>query len=466
MLQPSSIGISISPSRVAVMGMRQALGTVEILARETFVLDADKSVSDQIAAIDRRLVAFIAQHRLETASRFLVVPSPSVMWRRIVLPAAARENLADALRYEAEKYLPIPLEELYWDYQLIEDNRTTNELTILLAVIKRSDLAPFTELAEKIPGGLSGAEPAASAIANVFQRHAEAVPHDHYALLVLTVDQMHLVHMQDGTLQGGRTYPRPADEAAMTAGLRRGLEALRSGDGDTGDAALFPVIVCADDSEGAFAARLAEALPHFAWHRLAWREKTLPEPDMLPAYGLALKGLQKPLVAINLLPLRLRKQPSRLGQYLMVALVVLTLISGLAWGGSALLQKRFHHARLDREINRLAGEVADIDRRQADIQSLRTKLEFLQEQKSGPHNVLDILKALTEIIPDSAWVREISIEPDGIRLDGYADAAAELIPLIDASPLFTDVSFLSAITKGRDGKEKFRIGFKSTASRP
>ena len=187
---------------------------------------------------------------------------------------------------------------------------------------------------------------------------------------------------------------------------------------------------------------------------------------MLPAYGLALKGLQKPLVAINLLPLRLRKQPSRLGQYLMVALVVLTLISGLAWGGSALLQKRFQHARLDREINRLAGEVADIDRLQAGIQSLRTKLEFLQEQKSGPHNVLDILKALTEIIPDSAWVREISIEPDGIRLDGYADAAAELIPLIDASPLFTDVSFLSAITKGRDGKEKFRIGFKSTASRP
>ena len=446
--------------------MRQALGKVAILSRETFALDSAKPVSDQIGAIKHRLVAFIGQHRLETASRFLAVPSPSVMWRRIVLPAVARENLSDALRYEAEKYLPIPLEELYWDYQLIEDNRSTAELSLLLAVIKRSDLAPFAELAEQLPGGLSGAEPAASAIANVFHRHADALPGGSCALLVLAADQMHLIHMQDGTLQGGRTYPRPSDEAATIAGLRKGLEALRLVGGEATETDLLPVMVCADDAEEALVTRFPEALPQFAWHRMDWRENALPEPDMLPAYGLALKGLQKPLVAINLLPLRLRKRPSRLGQYLMVALVVLTMISGLTWGGSALLQKRFHHARLDREINRLADEVADIDRLQAGTQVLRTKLEFLQEQKGGPYNVLDILKTLTEIIPDSAWVREISIEPDGIRLDGYADAAAELIPLIDASPLFTDVSFLSAITKGRDGKEKFRIGFKSTASRP
>jgi len=35
-----------------------------------------------------------------------------------------------------------------------------------------------------------------------------------------------------------------------------------------------------------------------------------------------------------------------------------------------------------------------------------------------------------------------------------------LIPLLAASPLLKDVAFLSPITKGKDGKEKFRIGFK------
>jgi general secretion pathway protein L len=303
-------------------------------------------------------------------------------------------------------------------------------------------------------------EPGTSAIANGFSRHAGSMSEAAYGLVVLTSDQIHLVHMQDGVFQGGRTYERPDNVADLMAAIRKGLSLLRLGDSDNQAAEAFPVHVCVEDSRENLPSQLQEAFPEYAWHTAAWGGNDLPEPDMMAAYGLALKGLQKPATSTNLLPLHLRKQPSRLGQYLMVALVALTLVSGIAWGGSTLLQKRFYHARLDREINRLADDVAGIERLQADAQEIHDKLQFLQGQKQGSQNVLDIFKALTEIIPDSAWVREITIEPNGIRLDGYADAAAELIPLIDASPLFTDVSFLSAITKGRDGKEKFRIGFK------
>lgn len=459
MLLPKSIGIDISPSRVTVMAMRQTPGSLAFIARETFALDPDQPVAGQIDAVEQRLVAFIGKHRLETASRFLAVHTPSVMWRKMTLPIAARENLNDTVRYEAEKYLPIPLEELYWDYQLIDENRSAGELTILLTVVKRGELIPFTELAGNLPGGISGAEPATGAIANVFNRHSNLTAEEAFGLIVLTGDQLHLLHMQDGILQGGRSYPRPDNDAALVTLIPKGLGALRLDRSDDPDAKPVPVYVYAQEPADLISS-LQEALPQFGWHTAAWRENDLPEPDVLPAYGMALKGVCKTALTTNLLPLRLRKQPSRLGQFMMAALVALTLISAIAWGGSALLQKRFYHARLDQEINRLEEDVAAIEDLQAGMQETRSKLEFLHAQKRGLHSVLDILKALTEIIPDSAWVREIAIEPEGIRLDGYAEAAAELIPLIDASPLFTDVSFLSAITKGRDGKEKFRIGFR------
>ena len=467
MFFPVSIGVDISPSRVTIVGMRQSLSGVASVAQESFAIDADAPVADQMDGIKQHLIAFIDRHRLETAGRFLAAPLSSAMWRQIVLPAAARENLADTIRYEAEKYLPIPLEELYWDYQIIDDTRTAGELTILLVVTRRGDLAPFSELAQNLPGGLSGVEPAISAIANVFQRHMDVVPHDDFGLLVLTDDQIHLIHMHRGALQGGRTYDRPADAEEVVGLVRKGLSALRLGVvGDDRPVEAFPLVVSAAGPDEALMQQFDEALPQFAWHKLAVAESVLPKADMLPAYGLALKGLQKPVRAINLLPARQRKQPSRWGLYLMAVLLALTLVSGIAWGASALLQKRLYHTRLDREINRLTEEVADIERRQADIEALRHKLEFLQEQKRTPQNVLDILKALTDIIPDSAWLREIAIESDRIRIDGYADAAAELIPLIDASPLFTDVSFLAAITRGRDGKEKFRIGFRLAGTSP
>ena len=467
MLLPVSIGVDVSPARMTVVGMRQTVNGAAPVAQEGFDLAADVPVADQMDDIRTHLIAFINRHRLETAGRFLAAPLPSAMWRRIALPSAARENLADTLRYEAEKYLPIPLEELYWDYQIIDDNRAAGELTLLLAVARRGDLAPFAELAQSLPGGLSGVEPAVSAIASVFQRHADAVAHDDFGLLVLTDAQMHLVHMQRGALQGGRTYARPADAGEGVALVRKGLAALRVGlTGDERPVGAFPLVVAAADPDEALMQRFQEELPQFAWQALAAGENGLPKADMLAAYGLALKGLQKPDRAVNLLPARLRKRPSRWGQYLMVALLALTLVSGVAWGASEMVQKRLHHARLDRELGRLAEEVADIERRQADIEALHHKLEFLQRQKRPPHSVLDILKALTDIIPDAAWVREIAIASDRIRLDGYADAAAELITRIDASPLFTDVSFLSAITRGRDGKEKFRIGCRLADSDP
>ncbi len=73
--------------------------------------------------------------------------------------------------------------------------------------------------------------------------------------------------------------------------------------------------------------------------------------------------------------------------------------------------------------------------------------------------MMDILKDLSERIPKSAWVRKLNFSDKGMQVEGHADSASELISLLEASPLFKDVAFLSPITKDRDGKERFRIGF-------
>jgi Tfp pilus assembly protein PilN len=72
--------------------------------------------------------------------------------------------------------------------------------------------------------------------------------------------------------------------------------------------------------------------------------------------------------------------------------------------------------------------------------------------------VLDVMRELTEQIPESAWLREFRLSGDAVTLTGQADSASALIPLLEESPLFTDVKFLTTIRKDRDGKEVFRIG--------
>lgn len=74
---------------------------------------------------------------------------------------------------------------------------------------------------------------------------------------------------------------------------------------------------------------------------------------------------------------------------------------------------------------------------------------------------IDVLKELTLVIPKDAWVTSINYKKRDIQVEGVAGKAAELIPLIESSPLFKDTKLLSAITRDPgSGKERFRIGFK------
>ena len=81
--------------------------------------------------------------------------------------------------------------------------------------------------------------------------------------------------------------------------------------------------------------------------------------------------------------------------------------------------------------------------------------------KGGDQLILDVLRELTETIPETAWLTEFRLTDKGIQLSGYAQSASELIPFLELSPLFEDVVFLSASTRDpRQGKERFHIGLK------
>ena len=118
---------------------------------------------------------------------------------------------------------------------------------------------------------------------------------------------------------------------------------------------------------------------------------------------------------------------------------------------------------INTETERLLAEIKNIDRIRSDLQKLEDRIEYLERLWRGQAPTLEILREVTERIPRDAWIQDFSYDEKGVKLYGYADSASELIPILEKSPLFRDVVFLSTITKGRDGKERFRIGFKLTA---
>jgi general secretion pathway protein L len=186
----------------------------------------------------------------------------------------------------------------------------------------------------------------------------------------------------------------------------------------------------------------------------------IPSTDVIPAYGLALKGFRKTATDINLLPPKDRKRASRAGYYAMVLLAGLVVLSGLSWGGSAFLRERLYMKQLDGEIQLLASKVKEIERIKSERNRLEERTVHLNNLFGSGVSVLFVLKELSERIPESAWVNGFTFSEKGVEIEGEAGSASELIPLLEASALLYDATFLSTITRSKEGKDRFRIGLK------
>ena len=86
----------------------------------------------------------------------------------------------------------------------------------------------------------------------------------------------------------------------------------------------------------------------------------------------------------------------------------------------------------------------------------RRLLAMIQSIESSTVRPLPVLRELTELLPNDAWLTMLSLDTKGVELTGQAQAAASLIPLLENSPRLERVEFSSPVTRGRD-REQFRI---------
>ena len=109
---------------------------------------------------------------------------------------------------------------------------------------------------------------------------------------------------------------------------------------------------------------------------------------------------------------------------------------------------RCAHARADQ----LYGQVAK--RREALVQANSPSAEggLVSRQTSSirPHIVL-VLENLSASLPDSAYLTRISIEKDRANIAGIALNPPELVPILEKTGHFSDVSFSDATTRSETG---------------
>ena len=459
MLLQTSLGIDIGNRSVAFAYLKASFKGVRLAAHAIYPLEEEIPLKEKVDRIGGLVRDFIGKRGVSPATVFLGFPRHMAIVRYVQLPLAVKENLRETLAYEMEKYVPLSLDEIYFDYQIVMEDKAAGRLKLLLVAVKRKTVDMHLDLALQIGVGVSGIEITSTAIANYFssQQDANGIRPD--IIVFLRNGHLELDGTRAGYLDYSRSIATGEWEKDLHGWLSRELERQKE-DRAEGQESLR-AIFCGFD-------RVPELLDSLRGygdvdiHLVDLSRRGLPSPDLIPAYGLALKGIRTQQTDINLAPRERRKRPSKVAYYAMVVLAGLLVALALAWGGGNIISQQLYLRRLNVEIARLAVEVQRIEETKTRCEALEKRIDTLTRLFRGGAPVMNIFKELSEKIPKTAWVTSVAYSDGEVKLEGRADASSELIPPLEASPLFNDVAFISSITRGHAGKEVFRIGFKVT----
>lgn len=458
MLFQSSIGIDVGADAFHIFALKAGFKGLQPAGHTRFAFDAGLAATDKIKVIADVTGDFIRQNGLGPADINVGISRSSVVLREIQLPLSVKENLRTTLQYQMQKYVPLPAEDVYFDYLVVEENSAEAMLRLLLIAVRKTHLDSYMALTTYLGRKLSGVEITATALAGFFAQYPPPAGADLLGIVFSGASDVEVMLQRRGVLLFSRHLPMPAtsngdfppalDAAVRAAGevLPEAKDAIRWINMTTESTATLQGCL----GDGAAAVFIEPDL----------QSAELPGPEFATACGLAVKSLGGQGNSINLLPPQWRKKPSRFSYYALLALTLLTLLSMVAWAGSQVARYKMAQDRIDALADTIkddAAAVQDLEKQAAHLEKQLADIATLQNQSVS---ALQVLKTLSDRIPASAWVENVTYSRDDLQIEGFADSAREILEILEVDPLFKDVVFRSAIRKDKNGKERFRIAMK------
>jgi len=456
------IGIQFTPHHLLLAEVQR--GIMDIGVRDYQVWELGEEGGD-IRSLARQIEEFTRKGRPANREYVLGIPRERAIVKEIELPTAVEENLPQVIQYELEKYIPFSPDEVYYDYQIIGRYPEDDQLRILLVAVKKDTLDHYLEILQKAHITPLIVDISSNALINtvIFKRSLA----DQEYRVIIQVDHpwVEFLLLEGRSLRYSRVFKTVADELLPT--LRKELEyacwlGIPEGAEQT---RIKELLILGEGTEiEAISRSLAEQTEIEATimdpnDGLRPTRPDQPNPPASLAYpvGLALRGLGKTWSKLNLLPLELRRKKSKGGLVFTFILLSLIVILGMTNLSARFIQERRLLNRLEQRISQLKKEVSVIEKRQREAEEIIKKLKFFESLEQRSPTELEVLKELTTILPEDAWLTNFSLEGNRLMIHGFASSAASLIPLLDDSPLFQNVQFASPITKGRESSERFKI---------
>ena len=142
----------------------------------------------------------------------------------------------------------------------------------------------------------------------------------------------------------------------------------------------------------------------------------------------------------------------------MLALGILLAVLGGAWATTSAYRERKTLSLLNRRIEAVRAEAAEVEALKGDLATLKNQLQALEGVARQRGRTLLTLKELISLLPTDVALSDLSLEGNRLQIRGTTSgSAAELISALERSSGLENAAFTSPISSAGKDRQGFQL---------
>lgn len=193
----------------------EAFGVAEIPAG---ILQSDSKLDHQKLA--EIITGLLKKSQVDTRNVVSAIPGTSVFNAVVKMPPMTQSELAKAIIYQAEQNIPLKLEEVKYDWQVIKQDPDTKELTVMIIAAAKGKVGQMMNLFQYADLNVLALETATVAIARSL-----STPSDPLVLVLdIGATTTEIAIVENGILTQTRSFPLAGFAMTRAVSQNLGLE--------------------------------------------------------------------------------------------------------------------------------------------------------------------------------------------------------------------------------------------------
>lgn len=382
------------------------------------------------------LKAYISGRGLRRARLALALPPDECFVKVLSLPASGDRELARMLGFETERHLPSEAGEWRWSHAVLKARGASS--TVMLTAVKASAADAAARLFEGAGLCPTVVTSGQAALAEALSRSGFMAEDGVCLAASARADGLTFQAFDRATL----AYSAESGPGSARQAISFALSFMKEAPRD------FIVIDEGPDEDRAEALR-AEAT------RICGRARVFgPVPALSRALGAAYIGNARSAANFVKSAPGLRARRWALGS------AAAALVAVVGAGAPVVVRDMGALEKIEREMALLGEDRSRAASLVRELSSFEGDIRVLDEIRGqSPPVFLDTLRTLTELVPEDTYLTGLDYDRDRIIVDGVSSRASGLFMRLSGSGLADGISYDGPVTRGQDGKERFRIRF-------